>query len=230
MPKISVYRCPFTGNIFHGKEEYAEHLRETRIVLHRQRDEKRAAVAWAESLVCAGKMVNSLDLLAQWFIKNQGNLYPMINKNSAFYGRDVNLPIILKLRFERFEFNEKTGNTHSSPRAGVTNFGWKEDKPRGYPGMRGRVTIWTVKGSFGFWLSDILKEASIHSGTGGSASTTNSLVQKLSYECILWLDDWPELFTEFTFAKLTGGTSSPLYGEYNVPEYFPESETACADG
>lgn len=230
MPKILVYRCPFTGDIFRDGEEYAEHLRETRIMLREQRHEKRAATAWTESLIDAGKTVTSLDLLGQWFLKNQGAVYSMISKSSAFRGRDIDNPIVLKLLFERFEFGEKIGNTHSSPRAGVTNFGWKEDKPRGYPGMRGHISIWTVKGDFGFWLSDILAAASIHSGSGSSVSTTNTLVQKFSYECILWLDDWPELFAEFTFAKLTGGTPSPLYGGYNVPEYFPESETARADG
>lgn len=223
MPQITVYECPFTGDIFHGKAKYAKHLREYRRELRERREEKRGLARWDESLAQASKEIENLDGLAKWFIKNQWSLYSWVRDT---FGKrvtcDVSEPIVVKLKFTNFIFNERARNTHSCPRNGEQNWNCKRELPQGYPGMYGRLDIWTVKGDFGFWAADALKAASICTGSGGGGGIDKSTppIAHYTYDCTLWLNDWVELGIDFTFAKLNGSQLKPISGEHHVQKYF----------
>lgn len=224
MPKISVYQCPFTGEIVHGKQAYTTHLQETRKMLRDGREDKRAATRWADSLLQAREAVEDLSMLAKWFIESQADLYPTIGRDCAGFGQSTDKPVVVKLEFHNFTFQECTRNSHSCPRGGQENFIQSEDKPKGYPGFRGRLEIWVVAKDFGYWLSDSLKAGCIWTGSGGGGGApqgkTGLKVLNFGYETTLWLNDWLGLGQEMSMAKLSGTKLPPLDGEFYVPEYF----------
>ena len=225
MPQIPVYQCPFTGAIFYGKPMYVKHLREHRKGLRALREEKRVLVQWGEELAQASKEVGNLNELAEWFIMHHWALYSIACDS---FGRKITRntadPIIVKLKFENFDFSERTRNTHSCPKGGETNWSCEVDRPRGYPGVRGKLKIWSIKGDHGYWVSDALKAASICTGIGGGGGIVenNPSVVRFEYDATIWLDDWKALGENFSFAKLSGTTLLPLNGEYCIPEYFPK--------
>ena len=57
-------------------------------------------------------------------------------------------------------------NSHSQPLDGVSNWGGKDDKPKGYPGWTGRVWIRYEKEPTSFG-SDPMANTLTHTGTGG---------------------------------------------------------------
>lgn len=222
MPKLTVYECPFTKQIFHDKAKYAKHLQKQREILRQGRERKRVASCWADSLVSAGQEIGNLDSLAEWFIKNQDGLYLMGDSFGGKITRDASRPIIVKLAFNAFSYHALASNSHSCPKKGKKNWHRSPDLPRGYPGINGGITIWTVKGDFGGWVHDALNESSICTGSGGGGGLTgnNPPISRYRYDCTVWLDEWPMLGEGFTFAKLNGKTSFTMNGEYYVPEYF----------
>lgn len=224
MPKISVYQCPFTGDIVYGAGAYNKHLQDTRKVLKEHRVGKRAATRWADSLIRARGAVEDLSMLAKWFIESQADLYPTINRGCAGFGQSTDKPVVIKLEFHNFTFQECTSNAHSCPRGGQQNFIEADDKPIGYPGFRGRLEIWSVAKDFGFWLSDSLKAGCIWTGSGGTSGTSEGKkgmkVLNFGYDCTLWLEDWAGLGQELSMARLSDTTPMPLEGDFHIPEYF----------
>ena len=97
-------------------------------------------------------------------------------------------------------YRDKIGNTHSCPKSGVQNWGQSPDKPQTYPGWQGRLWLIFNKSSPGFG-SDYTNNTGIHPGTGGYGFYDLAKIGGLDYDncypmswdCILWEDDYPEL-------------------------------------
>lgn len=65
-------------------------------------------------------------------------------------------------------YRENISNTHYAPINGETNWGCKDDKPRGYPGFTGRVWVRIGKSPRNGWISDMFNKALTYPGTGGA--------------------------------------------------------------
>lgn len=79
------------------------------------------------------------------------------------------MPYILGLAWS-VSYREKVSNTHSCPADGVTNWGGKPDKPRGYPGYAGRVWVRIAHEHARPWISDMFAQSQFFTGTGGGGA------------------------------------------------------------
>jgi hypothetical protein len=123
------------------------------------------------------------------------------NMMIASWGTDPKkIAIAKKVRMVGFDltalrYAERTSNTHSCPRSGITNWGCKdEDGPRGYPGFAGRINYaMRVPKDFDGWFADFsntLKEFGIHTGSGGSGSIGPKGSDMYSYDVKVFVDDF----------------------------------------
>jgi len=68
-------------------------------------------------------------------------------------------------------YRDKISNTHYAPACGETNWGCKDDKPRGYPGYTGRVWLRIAKEiQRHTWGSDLFAQSCTYPGTGGGGA------------------------------------------------------------
>ena len=103
----------------------------------------------------------------------------------------------VKVKFERMNINMTLSNSHSCPIGGVTNWRRASDKPRGYPGISGRIEVsklnektrWLSIEAFGNnpMNSDLKLIPGINLGSGGGGS----------YEVFLFFTDFPKINRKF---------------------------------
>jgi hypothetical protein len=102
----------------------------------------------------------------------------------------------------RLGFRKTLSNTHCAPYGRVTNFMCQHDKPNGYPGWLGKITIKCVKGKtmpydYRNFETRVLASVAIYTGSGGGSN------ENLTYDLTLWCDDWPGLTTALLMEKLS---------------------------
>lgn len=119
-------------------------------------------------------------------------------------------------------FDNEVSNSHSCPLNGVTNWSARDDnKPTHYRGWSGRVWVRFADEISG-WGSDIVEPSLIYVGTGGfggymgpwehlsSAIFRDGMFKRpvcYSWDCKIWLDDWPELEKWIMFEQLGDKTT-----------------------
>lgn len=107
-------------------------------------------------LAVAGKDPETLDELFSAVIK-------ILNHGAKTGGSEV-VGFAWDIRY-----SDRVSNTHCSPLSGVQNFSCKDDKPRGYPGMSGRV--WLRLGrEINMFGSGLFSGTLTYTGTGGMGS------------------------------------------------------------
>ena len=119
----------------------------------------------------------------------------------------------MTVSFSAIRWSKYVSNSHSAPRGEKTNFGGRATYTDGtlartsFPGWTARVDIRSPKDS-GFSLtkwrvSEALKTIGVNLGSGGGGSS------HLSYDCKLFLADWPGFHDTIVYNKLSGKN---LYG------------------
>lgn len=198
--KITVWKCEEDGKLFEFEADYKKHMAK----LARARAEQK-------------KFEENHRIEKQWWddnffntVRSPAQLVPALNQHAQiiispaienYWGKKVKVIEIPTFHYLEFDFNfkENTSNTHDCPVGGERNFGWKEDKPRGYPGFSGRIKygVYWEKRNEGVYPcdGDMFEPARIHSGGGGGGSMTKlpdgRYIQTFSYEYRLFLDDYP---------------------------------------
>ena len=193
--KITVNKCPDTGQLFESDREYRNHraqLLRTRRAEEKRRRELDSAKRELDEL--RSQLTDPANL-AEWFMTNQARLIELysLNENrwpsSRFYSTDKFVDINCSLKYRNH-----ISNTHDCPDGGVTNFGWGDrhtnGKPTGYPGWDGRISgkllrLRQHQGSYP--TNDLLAFCKIKTGTGGGGN------DGWGYDTRIYLDDWPSL-------------------------------------
>lgn len=198
MPKVTVYMCPFTHQLFHfsEKESYIKHLKTVRTRHRKARELARITRNWLEFLETGQQSVCSLRELGEWIIENVN----IIGKY-AHAMHSVHLPPetfrITEIRFKNPQYSSMCSNSHSSPVWKRSNWGGREEGvPRGYPGITFQLEF-TVAGTSGKYMGDLFSSILMHLGTGGSRG-----VNAYSFHTTIWLEDWPRLEESISLAIL----------------------------
>ena len=174
MPKITVWECPHTGNMFRNYTDYRNHLRrlstrrraamreENRI---RERDEHLATI----------RNCTSLDEIASWIVTNcDGDLKQVI----FFTDSDTGV--------NKLWWGDRLPNSHNSPKGRPTNFRANNDRASSYPGWFGHIRLFFNNKNDRF-STDNLKLVGINTGSGGRSTLTSE------YDVKLFAEDFPGL-------------------------------------
>lgn len=211
----TVFRCPFTQNLFPTKNSYSKHLMEYRKFIHRRISENNH-----KRMLSDLHSQTSFENIIKWIEKHPAFFY----YNGLRYGSSPKciMPnnFSIKITYLNLIWSDSVSNTHDCPHNGVTNWGGREKfndgtpKPRGYPGFDGRIEYKLSHDRSGFFSMDILDNTGIHTGTGGGISGN-----RYGFSVKFFEADWPGLTEYVTMEKLKGNTD---FHHINIgkPVYF----------
>lgn len=191
MPQIIAWKCPHTGEVFEIKSRYKAHLAR----LARERKKQRAIAEENARIRSIWQEIQETEMdisgLREFILNNQQLFWEDAKRSDwANWRWRKRQSIPSDIEFTQFElfWNEHVSNTHSCPHNGVTNFTGKNDKPKSYPGWRGRIA-WKVTDPDSSVGSSFFsgKNCRIHTGGGGGGS------MYYSYEITIFAADWPGL-------------------------------------
>jgi hypothetical protein len=119
---------------------------------------------------------------------NAGLHHPTRSSRDKFYDTDT----FERVAFTRSPtFDDVLSNSHQCPNGGVTNWEQKpEFGPLGYPGWKTHIQgtlVRNKKHDSQYPYGDALNLVGIRTGSGGGGNAS------WSYECYIFLDDWPGL-------------------------------------
>jgi len=207
MPKVEAWECKHTGALFPlaNENEYKKHTaRAYRSVVAIRKMEKKKA-DFKEWLATEKAKCRSPKQIAQFLQDNFQVLYD--NYNYPFKKKREKLSATVTINVN---YREQCSNTHSCPQNGVMNWGSKADKPKGYPGLYGRINI-DVTGQYSGFLGDVMSVANVCTGSGGHGN----------YDVTLWIDDWAGIKDEIEQQKavydaqhivnILAGQKSPIF-------------------
>ena len=202
--RIIVRKCPFTGAIFEEKDRdlYIAHLKELRANKKANRAYARKKAKFERWLDAEKETLVSVDMIVPWIIKSQRKLMDACNNlrpfvRDKFYKSDE----LISLELISTKYTSTASNTHCCPKGGQTNFRWKEDLPRGYPGFVGTIKASLKrerKYNYSYPLTDLLEFIGIHTGSGGGGN------EDCEYGATIFVADWPGLGQQLMYDVLKG--------------------------
>ena len=205
MSIITCYKSDADGKLFEDKKKYQAHLRK----LARERNAKRKVAkmeAEREAFMVLMGQVKSIDELNQfikdnwkWFWANgaQREHFMWGRKGSPDFHEYVDVTIT------NVCWGEKISNSHSRPRKGVENFSNNVNKPTGYPGWVGRITIKVKPPMYKYrgkeymndgWGSSYFERTIINTGSGGGGGGKDC--KEYSYDVKLFAADFPVMYEQ----------------------------------
>jgi len=211
MPKVTVRKCPRTGKVFFGDDEYAKHIVALRNHLNGRRRAKHERKIIRERMWYALSNITSPRVLAEYVTNHMHDIMIVhcgINEAAIAKIREMEL---IHFEFTSLHFNEHCSNYHKAPRDGVTNSGRKEGVPTGYPGFYGRISL-AYKNAPKFGMecfkldngnivdTDVvraLNRIGIKTGSGGGNPEVN-----IGYDVTLFLSDFRAMKKAYFHAKL----------------------------
>jgi len=149
MPRVTVWECPHTKELFRDEKPYRAHLAQ----LSRERVAARQYKVLTKDIRMAlAKVRNckSIQDICDYIVKHQREF--IINGMLGEYESDrvvtalqkgykIEIPEIDSLLINT-TYSKSISNSHAAPRDGETNWGGdKKNVPRGYPGFGGRIEI-----------------------------------------------------------------------------------------
>ena len=203
--KIEAFKCVDTGKLFEFEAEYRAHRTRYLRAQAKTRAKEQARAAAIAEVAALKAEVTEVEQLPGWLLRNYAKL---MKACKTIHGARVlpagklaeHPPEILSMQLM---FSDLVSNSHSAPKSGVTN--WYRDKalPLGYPGYRGQVTWSDNKRRSDQHLarSEMLDLIGVHTGTGGGGT----------FECRIYIDDWPGLRQGLLFETLTGQEKQWVY-------------------
>ena len=199
MSRVMVWKSDTDGELFEDKVKYRKHLR--KIANERRKQRKLAQQALdREAFIIRMRQVGSMDELNK-FIKDNWQWFFLNGYARNMWRRGCKtekLHEFVDVQLHGMSWRNHIGNTHSCPRNGVKNFMQKEDKPKGYAGWYGRITIKVRPPMAKYrgkeymkdgWGSDYFANTPINTGSGGGGGGTEW--KSYSYDVTLWADDFP---------------------------------------
>lgn len=196
MPQIIAWKCPQTGKLFDQKSLYKRHLKnvaKSNIEKRKINKDREELLHFFEEL---SNRVRNIDQLTEEVLKNQNYFWAASSRHNSFSyryigkiqrGKVITIPKLVYIKF-KVEWNNNISNTHSAPRNGVTNWYREEDKPKSYPGWKGRITF-KIDGCV--QLSHLFDNHICGINTVAGGGGTDS---EFNYEVCLFADDWPEMY------------------------------------
>ena len=207
--KIEAFKCVDTGKLFEFEAEYRAHRTRYLRAQAKTRAKEQARAAAIAEVAALKAEVTEVAQLPGWLLRNYAKLMKASKTIRALPAGKFaeHPPEILNMQLI---FSDLVSNSHSAPKSGVTN--WYRDKalPLGYPGYRGQVTWRDNKYRSDQHLarSEMLDLIGVHTGTGGGGT----------YECRIYIDDWPNLRQELLFETLTGQGKQWIYAGATLNE------------
>jgi hypothetical protein len=209
MPKVIVRKCPKTGKVFFGDDEYAKHIIALRKNLNEERAYKRERELVRERVWYAIDNITSPKVLVEYINKHFHDIVIAYNGANPAVIEAIKEMELSDFRFENMFYREHCSNSHNAPRDGVTNWSGDQDKPTGYPGFYGRVRyklrneprfndkrLKLGSGNvINIRVNDALKYIGVRTGGGGGGS-------EYSYEVTLFLSDFRAMKKAYFKAKL----------------------------
>ena len=202
MSQVLVWKSDADGKLFEDKAKYQKHLRKLAAVRRKDRQLAQQALEREAFLNQMGQVSSIADL--NQFIKDNWNWFFLNGYARNLWRRDrktEKLHEFVDVQLHGMSWRDHIGNTHSCPRGGVENFMQKEDKPKGYPGWYGRITIKVRPAMEKYrgksymkdgWGSDYFADTPIKTGSGGGGGGTEW--KSYSYDVTLWADDFPVMY------------------------------------
>lgn len=200
--KIEAFKCMDTGKLFEFEAEYRAHRTRYLRAQAKTRAKEQARAAAVAEVAALKAEVTEVEQLPGWLLRNYAKLMKASKTIRALPAGKLaeHPPEILSMQLI---FSDLVSNSHSAPKSGVTN--WYRDKalPLGYPGFRGQVSWRDNKR----WSdhhrarTEMLDLIGVHTGTGGGGT----------YECRIYIDDWPGLQQELLFKSLIGQDKQWIY-------------------
>lgn len=187
MPQVLAWECPRTEKLFKDKAVYLVHLKE----LARESIEQKAIDKYkAEKEAFFKNMRDTCTSTSdiEEFIKKHFKRFISNGYDRRFWfdkPKRIRGPKLEHITITA-EWRNRIANTHSAPIGQAQNFRQDPTKPCNFPGFKGRITFGMDKDSPGF-TSDMFEGTGIHTGTGGGGH------KNVSYDLILWADDWPAM-------------------------------------
>ncbi len=206
----NAFRCPWTKRIFGEKKTYVKHLKWLRE--NRMHSRIRATALLRKK----GDLWNqpTFEDIIKWieinpdFMFDNGYRESWRREGTEKY-RDK---FWIKITYLNLRWEPSASNTHSCPRNGVTNWGGRENAPRGYPGYVGSIE-YQLSHDIGFG-SDVMRGLSVHTGTGGGGGGL-----KFGYSVTFFDADWPGLVKN-RLLDILGDNDSWKSFSYGKPDYF----------
>lgn len=199
MSQVMVWKSDADGKLFEDKAKYQKHLRKLAGERRQQKKLVQQALEREDFLTRMGQ-VGSMEELNQ-FIKDNWKWFFIngLRRNQWRHDRKAEkLHEFVDVQLHGMSWRDFIGNTHSCPRNGVENFRQSGDKPKGYAGWYGRITIKVrppmrkyrgkeyIKDG---WGSDYFADTLINTGSGGGGGGAEW--KSYSYDVTLWADDFP---------------------------------------
>lgn len=194
--RVQVRKCRFTGKIFEEKDlkKYAAHLTKLRAERAEKRKLDKVRATFTAWLNREKKKILRPEDIPEWFLKNQRFIMDAVNagidnrsfSSDKFFDTDK----FTKISFNLLRYSKNVSNTHVCPKGGVTNWGCKDDKPKGYPGWTANVkgSLERNKNHMGSYpYSGALNAVGIRTGSGGGGN------ESWGYGISIFLADWPGL-------------------------------------
>lgn len=200
--KITVNKCPDTGQLFEDDNEYKNHRAK---VARRMAKEKKAQSIrdeFKEWLISEKIKLTHPSQVPAWFLANQRIIMDAHNAgirparyhgfdSEKFHGSDL----FVDVRFEKpLSYDDKVSNSHVCPDSGITNFMCEDSMPIGYPGWKGHINGTLQRLPAHDWqypYSSALNLVGIKTGSGGGGN------KRWGYDVKLFLADWPGFLGEY---------------------------------
>lgn len=206
---VTAFRCPWTKSVYGNKRDYVKHLkhlRENRMhsriratALHRKKED-----LWNQS---------TFEDIIKWiemnpdFMFDNGYRESWRREGTEKY-RDK---FWIKITYLKLDWVPHASNTHSCPRNGVTNWGVRENLPRGYPGYVGSIE-YQLNHDIDFG-SDVMRGLGINTGTGGGSGQN-----RFGYGVTFFDADWPGLVSNRVMDLLANNDWKTI--RIGEPKYF----------
>jgi hypothetical protein len=189
MAQITAWECERTGQLFKEEGDYTKHTRK----LDRQLAlEQRASAQKEREIEALQSMYNkrTFGALENWIRKNFGLIRKFNRYSPLDRERSGNL---VHIRFRDMRWGAQSCS-HNAPLGKPTNWGNKDELPKTYMGWKGSVELY-----FDYPVSrdtDSLTAVGVCTGGGGGGGHPNKKYPhgfSLTYEVILWGEDFPKL-------------------------------------
>lgn len=202
--KVTVNKCPDTGELFEDDKKYKLHrakvLREKKSVA-REKAIKNTFFDW---LANEKKSIITVDMIVPWFMKNQRTIMDAANAglrwpngSCGFHSKFRDDDVYVNVAMTSVRYSKSVSNTHTCPVGGVRNFMCRDDLPQGYEGWYCRIsgTLARTGKMYEYPYSGGLQLVGINTGTGGGGN------ENWGYDAKIFLADWPGLQHEIDQAE-----------------------------
>lgn len=221
MSIVQAYRCDHTGKLFglDQKEKYVAHLRKEAYKRAREKLIIKTENRFKTTFAKMRAECKTLQDICDYIILNPTLFY----EYASFTSGDNKLKNWRDFEFTyvkmKLTYDPECSNSHGAPIGEETNWHRTDDKPKSFPGYKGRLSF-EYNQKLPFFPSKMFEDNGMHCGSGGGNGR--------GYGCDLtiWVQDWPGLkseltgeLTEIMLDKLTDNLRNTKMKTHNIEAY-----------